>query len=272
MMIKNKRNGLFLFGVVLGALFVMLDISVFLGFTQSVDRIFFYAVNQWNPSPIFNIIMISLSLYGRELVWGGLVIVFLLFGNEKQKKNGLILLILFIILLATGVIVKTVDFRLRPYDALSNVRLLVSPEMDSSFPSGHTLIVVGGAIVSLIRMNRKWAFLLSVEATLVSFSRVYVGVHYPTDVLGSALLGTSGALILCSKPELIDKVYQRFQDIFGKSRARSSVTRPGLLGDSPGICTFARERFRAGPRYSHILNNLPFYCALGCLENGVKWL
>jgi membrane-associated phospholipid phosphatase len=232
-MLKNKRISLFLLGVVLGILFVILDISVFLGFTQPVDRFFFYSVNQWTPSPIFDVIMISLSLYGRELVWGGLVIVFLLFGNEKQKKNGLILLILFIILLATGEIVKNVVLRFRPYDALSNVRLLVSPEMDSSFPSGHTLVVVGGAIVSLIRMNRKWAFLLTVEAALVSFSRIYVGVHYPTDVLGGALLGTSGALILCSKPELIDKVYQRFQGIFGTSRARSSVTRSGLLRDSP---------------------------------------
>jgi len=214
MMIKNKRIAYFLLGVVLGVLFVILGVSVFLGLTQSVDRIFFYAVNQWNPSPILDVIMISLSLYGREVVWGGLIIVFLLFGDERQKKNGLILLILFIVLTATGEIVKLIDFRLRPYDVFSNVRLLVSPEMDSSFPSGHTLIVTGGAIVALIRMNRKWAFLLTVEAALVSFSRIYVGVHYPTDVLGGALLGASGALLLCSKPELIDRVYRRLSTTF----------------------------------------------------------
>ncbi|MGD0805547.1 MAG: phosphatase PAP2 family protein [Candidatus Bathyarchaeia archaeon] len=154
---------------------------------------------------------------------GGLIIAFLLFGDERQKKNGLMLLILFIVLTTAGEIVKIVDFRIRPYDALSNVRLLVSPEMDSSFLSGHTLIVVGGAIVSLIRMNRKWAFLLTVEAALVSFSRIYVGVHYPTDALGGALLGASGALILCSRPELIDGVYRRLTLLSSASNKKSRM-------------------------------------------------
>jgi hypothetical protein len=75
-----------------------LDVSVFLGLTQSVDRIFFTALNQWNPSTILDVIMINLSLYGREVVWVDSSSHSSSSETRDKKKVGLILLILFTVL------------------------------------------------------------------------------------------------------------------------------------------------------------------------------
>jgi membrane-associated phospholipid phosphatase len=84
---------------------------------------------------------------------------------------------------------KTRVRRQRPYEA-DGVRRLVRPPTGSSFPSGHA--AVGAAVLSLLAArsrSRTGARLLAVLAAYVPLSRIYVGVHYPTDVVGGAGLG-----------------------------------------------------------------------------------
>ena len=97
----------------------------------------------------------------------------------------------------------------RPYDAIDDVRLLVATGLDSSYPSGHTLTVAGGVVVAWLSLRKTWAVILSSQAALVAYSRIYVGVHYPFDVLGGALLGAGFALIICSDTRIVDWVYFR---------------------------------------------------------------
>src|SRR5437879_12384938 len=66
----------------------------------------------------------------------------------------------------------------------------VSTDLDSSFPSGHVLIVTIGATFSLLKFKKRVvSLLLSLEAAIVCYSRVYVGMHYPLDVVAGVLLG-----------------------------------------------------------------------------------
>jgi undecaprenyl-diphosphatase len=84
--------------------------------------------------------------------------------------------------------------RPRPYEA-HHVHLFVSPSGDPSFPSDHATAAFAIAVALLLR-NRRVGWVALAMASVVSLSRVAVGVHYPSDVLGGALVGTLAALVL----------------------------------------------------------------------------
>ena len=204
---RDWSRSLLVCGVVLLALFIVTDIVVDSGLIQTFDIGGFTAVNSLRPPSWVDTIMVIFTLYGREVVWGGLLVGLFFVGGDKGKKTALTMTLLFIILISAGFVSKGLDGRPRPYDVLEGVRLLVPKEFDNSYPSGHTLIVAGGAVVAWFTLKKWLAVILTVEALLVAFSRVYVGVHYPSDIVGGVLLGASFALIICSNLRLIDKIY-----------------------------------------------------------------
>ena len=213
---KTKSNKLAMVGGILLSIFILLNFAVFAGYTQPVDDIIFKSINGFSSASAFDTVMIAFSLYGREVFWLVLIVCLLFFGDKEQRKTAMLLVLLFIILVPVGLTVKIFEYRTRPYEVISTTRLLVPTETDSSFPSGHTLFVAGGAALVWVRMKKRWAFPIALEAASVSFSRIYVGVHYPSDVLGGILLGVSVALLLMSY--LSEK---KVNQIFSKSRLKT---------------------------------------------------
>jgi undecaprenyl-diphosphatase len=100
--------------------------------------------------------------------------------------------------LAVAHLISGVWDRPRPYEA-HHVHLFVSPSGDPSFPSDHATAAFAIAVALLLR-NRRVGWVAVAMAALVSVSRVAVGVHYPSDVLGGALIGTLAALALWTPP------------------------------------------------------------------------
>ena len=140
-----------------------------------------------------------ITLFGEKgLFWMVLSALFLLF--PKTRKMGLgMALAMALGLLVCNITLKPLVARPRPYDfQLSEfgkvIPLLIEAQHDFSFPSGHTIACFEASVVML--RNNKWvgvpAFILGV---LVSFSRMYLYVHYPTDVIVSVILGTLFAII-----------------------------------------------------------------------------
>jgi undecaprenyl-diphosphatase len=202
-------RGLFFSGIILLAMYLILDLVVGAGLSQTWDMNVFFAVNSMIFPAWLDSAMVLFSLYGREVVWGGLIVALFFLGGEREKRAALTMGLIFLLLIGAGYVAKGLDSRLRPYDALGGVRLLVPGEPDASFPSGHTLIVAGGAVVAWLSLKRELAVFLTVEAVLVALSRMYVGVHYPTDLVGGALLGAGLALIVCSQPNLLNDIYEK---------------------------------------------------------------
>jgi len=151
--------------------------------------------NQLRVGGTVSSILAGAASYGREFFWIPVVLVLVLLGDRATKQLALELGAIFLVGILVGEVTKTVLFRPRPFISLPSIMPRIVPDADSSFPSGHALIVSAGATFALVTFRRKWvALLLASEAGLVSFARVFVGVHYPTDVLAGITIGAAVAL------------------------------------------------------------------------------
>ncbi len=128
------------------------------------------------------------SLGNAGLFWILLALVLLSF--KKTRKIGLACAVSIAIgALITNLILKNWVARIRPYEALESLSILVSKPHDFSFPSGHSTASFAGAWALFRNTKSRWRIPALVLAALIALSRLYVGVHYPTDVLAGCAIG-----------------------------------------------------------------------------------
>ncbi|MBP2024522.1 phosphatase PAP2 family protein [Peptoniphilus stercorisuis] len=138
-------------------------------------------------NPFLDKIMSIMSALGS----GGIVfiiisVIFLL--NKKTRKLGLtISLSLMLCAIIGNGILKPYFSRIRPYIEHS-VPIIVNPPSGYSFPSGHTYSAFAAATAVYLN-NKKWGVVFFIFAFIMGFSRMYLYVHYPTDVLAGIVLG-----------------------------------------------------------------------------------
>ena len=112
-----------------------------------------------------------------------------LFGESGRRSGCILLAALILDLILCNGILKNLFHRVRPYDIRTSIELLVKRPLDYSFPSGHTAASFAAVVaLSFAGEKRAWKAAL-VLACLIAFSRMYLYVHYPTDVLGGVLVG-----------------------------------------------------------------------------------
>ena len=141
-------------------------------------------------NPILDSIMIFITSLGNVgFIWLAITAVLLM--NKKTRTLGILLAIAVVIntILCNGLI-KPIVARTRPYEVNSAVSLLISKPLDYSFPSGHTAISFTVVSVLYFLRTKKYWILAFILASLIAFSRMYLYVHYPTDVLAGAIVGT----------------------------------------------------------------------------------
>lgn len=149
-------------------------------------------------NPVLDKIMIFISSLGNKgQFWIAIGVLFLLLGIWKRHwlRNGwMVLFSLLGNLLLCNVLLKPLVNRTRPYDLLG-YETIIPPLGDPSFPSGHTSASFAAA-TAIYAIDKRWGIAAYLLATVLGFSRLYLGVHFPTDVLAGAVLGTVAARLV----------------------------------------------------------------------------
>ena len=143
--------------------------------------------------PVADTVMVGLSIIGRGgAVWIAIALVLAVLNRSRLRAAAVVLVALALAFVMTDLVVKPLVRRARPFESSELTRVIDRRPLTSSFPSGHAATATAGAIT----LSRLWPaarFGLWALAALVALSRIYVGVHYPLDVLGGAVLGTASA-------------------------------------------------------------------------------
>jgi len=167
-----------------------------LSLIYQLDLKLFYLINQELSNPVFDWFMpfISSKSFWLIPIFIGLVLLFWLGG-----KRGRIATLLIILTIATADpfcarVLKPTFKRLRPSHELSDVRLLGKKGGKYGFPSNHAANVAGSMLI-LAFFYRRYKYICGVLAFLVGYSRIYLGVHYPTDVLAGFVIGIGLAIV-----------------------------------------------------------------------------
>ena len=174
----------------------------------------FNYINHNLQNPFFDFIMpIITHLGGFKILIVACVLVFVLsiiYKNDNVKR--IVLLCALSLLIAGGiaVLLKNAVLEPRPFVSLSNVHLLIAEDDPNSFPSGHTTSTFAVISVLMFKLrNKLWAVVLLFWGILIGFSRIYVGVHYPLDVLAGAIIGIVIAYLVYRYEDKIYDLWNR---------------------------------------------------------------
>ena len=178
-----------------------MDFSIFESFDMSVFTFF----GEQIQGAAMNIVANFITFFGgSEFVMPMAVLGLVLSFFKRTRKFGMAVLFAVLVgTLLTNVIFKPMFDRPRPYVYYAEDPLFMSwyefagahVESDKSFPSGHTTAAFEIGVALFLVLNKKYSWIFPVFSVLVGLSRIYLMVHYVTDVLGGVLIGTFAGIM-----------------------------------------------------------------------------
>ena len=140
-------------------------------------------------NPILNSIMVFITSLGNGgMIWIAATIALLI--PKKTRKVGIMSAAALLgSLLINNHLIKNLVQRPRPFVKFTDLQIIIPTPSEFSFPSGHTSSSFAAAAVFYRHLPKKLGIPSVVLAGLIGFSRLYVGVHYPTDVIAGVLMG-----------------------------------------------------------------------------------
>jgi undecaprenyl-diphosphatase len=167
-----------------------------MNYLKGLDASLFHLINSVWTNPLLDTLMPTLSWAGSfGMIWLVLLGAVAAFGKKTGRKIALAGLVALAIGFASSTLLKDLTMRPRPFLSLDEVRLLVSAPHSYAFPSGHTTSAFAAAsgtalaAKKLLKRVPLWCWATLPLAAAISYSRIYVGVHWPTDVAAGMLLG-----------------------------------------------------------------------------------
>ncbi len=175
--------------IILLSLFALLTLSLIWSFGQRLDaRIFAFLNIQFYPRWLDQWMWLITQLGNMLAAFIAASILFIL--NYRRLAVEIILGTLTLWLLVE--IIKALSDRDRPFINIDKTRIIGWQEKGDSFPSGHTsqIFFLASLFIYSLRLGFGESFALYVVASLVGFTRIYVGAHYPRDVFAGVVLGS----------------------------------------------------------------------------------
>lgn len=145
---------------------------------------------------LLDAVMIFFTTLGNSgMIW--IVAAALMICWKKTRRCGITTGVsLVLMFLSCNVVLKNLVQRGRPCWQDTTVKLLIHSPSDYSFPSGHTFAAFAAAFC-ISRFYKKAGIAAYILASIIAFSRMYLFVHYPTDILGGAVLGILTGILAC---------------------------------------------------------------------------
>ena len=182
----------------------------------SIDKSIMLFMQENLRGAIINPIMIFFSTIGNSgAVW--LILGAFLIFSKRNKKAGLyVILSVALCYVFNDLIIKPIVARPRPFLEIEALTVLVSKPGSYSFPSGHACAGFAASYVLTKFYGKKGAAFYAL-AVAISISRPFVGVHYPSDILVGAIVGTIGSILLCRY------VFPYFEDLIKRRKAQKDA-------------------------------------------------
>jgi undecaprenyl-diphosphatase len=162
----------------------------------------FYFINRGLDNPFLDFLMPAITDFGSFIAMGIICVLLYIFGGENTRKVAVLGIAALLIANVAVFYLKFIIAEPRPYLVLPNVDLLIPEGEIYSFPSGHSassfaVMMVIGLKYRLNIKGKTYRLLypLLAFASLIAFSRIYIGVHYPLDVVFGAIVGILSALL-----------------------------------------------------------------------------
>ena len=152
-------------------------------------------IQEYLRNDLLNVVMKFITSLGDAgLVWILSAVIMLCF--KKTRKVGVMVAMALIgSIIFNNLILKNLFQRTRPYEVVEGLTRLIGKQSDFSFPSGHTGSSIAASLVMLKQLPKKFGIPALILGILISFSRLYIGVHYPTDVIVGAIMGAISAML-----------------------------------------------------------------------------
>lgn len=164
-------------------------------FLHQFDVNILFYIQEHIKSPVLDRVMVFFTRLGDAgLIW--FAVAFLLLSTKRYRKCGIYLVLtIYLTMLLSDEVLKHIFHRIRPCNVYDQVQLLIRRPHSFSFPSGHTMIGFASATV-LYYYHRNFGIAGYILAFLIAISRIYLFVHYPTDILGGIVFGIVSTAIL----------------------------------------------------------------------------
>lgn len=162
---------------------------------QNLDGEILLQIQQHLRSDLLTPFMKVITFLGNGgWFWVLCAVVLLVFSRTRKTGYAAVLSLIFGVIV-TNLFLKNIVARPRPFTEIEGLIPLIKKPTDFSFPSGHTTASFAVALVMLRMLPKKYGIPAVVLAALVAFSRLYLGVHYPTDVLAGFLVALAGSTL-----------------------------------------------------------------------------